>query len=258
MISRLIAIVITVSCLSCSVVLQDGVRSSGLECSESRGYWIVDALFAISSAATAASMDAPAPVYAIPAVFVGSVLIGRYKRGNCVELHERTTPEQWASYHALKQKERERDESERRLREAEDERAQREYDEQRSADLAATKAALEQRKAELEAEQAARAAEPQAEPEPAPTPTPTSSAPRPPIEISVRRLDLEEVGKSCSLPGNADRDFPSAGSTCQHSMCYRGKCTIRCDMAAPKCPAGLTCRSTARPGLNGPVYDVCQ
>lgn len=80
--------------LSCSVVLQDGVRSSGTECSESRFYYLTDLLAAAAWTGVIASrtvtengvsMQANGPVaYTPAALLVGSALIGIYKRNHCV------------------------------------------------------------------------------------------------------------------------------------------------------------------------------
>ena len=236
--ARLVALAVCLSTASCSVVLQDGVRSSGLDCSPSRGYWIVDALFAISTAATAITLEAPVPVFIVPGLFVGSVFIGRYKRSNCVDLRRSTTPEQWEAHRKYK-------ESVRALREAEAQRAEAEYEAQRQAQLQATREILEARKAELEAQQAvedeAAPRSPPAEERPVSRPAPPTPAAPPPLPTSRR------VGDVCRTDSGMDRTYPTDSPQCEHA-CYKGRCVWPCeDLATSKpdpsrCPASSRCQ----------------
>lgn len=80
-----LAVLVTLS-MSCSVALQDGVRSSGEACSESNFYWVADALVAIGwEVAIAQGTDPNPEVDHIPTgVFGLSSLVGIYKHHNCV------------------------------------------------------------------------------------------------------------------------------------------------------------------------------
>ena len=81
---------------SCSIALQDSVRSSGVYCSTSRFYIISDLLLAAGFAALVSANDGPAESYIPAGLLVGSSLIGIYKRGNCVRHRATATPEEWA------------------------------------------------------------------------------------------------------------------------------------------------------------------
>lgn len=85
---------------SCSVVLQDSVRSSSVYCSTSNFWWVSDV--ALASAwgfvVSRASNPANPPVAYVPtAVFGASALLGIYKRHNCVRWRETAPPEVWAA-----------------------------------------------------------------------------------------------------------------------------------------------------------------
>jgi hypothetical protein len=69
---------------SCSVAFQKSVRSSKADCSDSRFWWMSDVLIAGGLAYAASANGAPATAYSLPALFIGSALIGSMKRGNCV------------------------------------------------------------------------------------------------------------------------------------------------------------------------------
>ena len=90
-----IALLLVLS-MSCSVAFQDSVRSSGTQCSTSRFWWVSDLLIAGTFAALVANIDGPPESYIPAGVFVGSGLIGIYKRGNCVRYRETAPPEAWA------------------------------------------------------------------------------------------------------------------------------------------------------------------
>jgi len=206
-------VLLLVLSMSCSVAFQDSVRSSGTQCSTSRFWWVSDLLIAGTFAALVANIDGPPESYIPAGVFVGSGLIGIYKRGNCVRYRETAPPEAWA-------------------RDAERARVK---DEQQAAAM-------------RDLRQSMNEPPPPPPPPPASTggyePAPTyGTSPPPSGDVTVtyeRHSAADEVGKSCSSANDTDRELPTAG-TCQYgAVCYQGRCTTWCGSGGA-CPSGLSC-----------------
>jgi len=109
MVRKLVVVVALASSLSCSIAFQDSVRSSGTQCSTSRFWYVSDFILAVAfvAAIQAGQSDTSnvSPATYIPAgLFVGSGLIGIYKRGNCVRYRETATPEMFARDEADQQR----------------------------------------------------------------------------------------------------------------------------------------------------------
>jgi hypothetical protein len=98
--------------LSCSVTLQDSVRSSSVDCSTSRGYYVADFLIAASAAGAAATApglpsEARAAGFVDTAVFGASALYGVYKRNRCMRWRDTAPREEWERIANLHQQEAE-------------------------------------------------------------------------------------------------------------------------------------------------------
>jgi hypothetical protein len=87
---RLLVAVLVVCSLSCSVVLQDGVRSSGAACSTSYAYSVGDVILAVAWEFVLSRGTDPNPeLDHIPTgVFGLSSLVGLYKHHNCVRYRD--------------------------------------------------------------------------------------------------------------------------------------------------------------------------
>jgi hypothetical protein len=215
---------------SCSVAFQRSVRSSSVYCSDSRFWYLSDIVIGGGMTYVAATRTNDSRAYIPGAVFLGSSLIGIYKRHNCVRWQEKAPPEEWARMAAIAEAERQAAAQ----RQAEWEAAQR-----AAAEEAARLAALQPPPPEPSPEPAPIVRQPA----PQPSPQPIASRPPPaPITVQIERHSAtDEIGKSCT--GGNDNGWPQAG-TCQYgAVCYARRCTVWCGNDG-SCPSGKTCAFT--------------
>jgi len=241
---RLLALTALTLLGACSLLLQDGVRSRSVYCSTSRAYYITDlALGGIYTYVAATRIpEKQAVVFAPSALFLGSGVLGIYKRHNCVDWREKAPQAEWdrmASVVAAEQQAAAE-------QAARDQAAREEAQRQAAAQYAAM---LEQQAQQQVIDQ-------QNQPAPAPEPEPAQPVYRPPpsgggnVTINIERhASTDEIGKSCdpsagySGGGDPDKAWPHAGSCQYGAVCYHRRCTVWCGNDR-SCPNGMRCAMT--------------
>jgi hypothetical protein len=240
-VQRIFALLLLLAATSCSLVLQDGVRRRSVYCSTSRFYWMSDVLVGAASTYVAATRIPDRHVevvYAPSALFLGSGLLGIYKRHNCVRWRETAPPEEWERMAAVVRAEQE---------------AAARAAEQAEAERAARQAALD-----AQAQQQQQDQQPQDQPQqpqpagdhvsrPPPQITHLQPLPTPGVRVEVHAAS-DELGKGCDpsvgfIGDNPDAGWPHAGSCHYGAVCYHRRCTVWCD-SNRQCPSGLHCAPT--------------
>ncbi len=219
---------------SCSLLLQDGVRSRSVYCSTSRAYYITDlALGGVYTYVAATRIpDHQAVVYAPSALFFGSGVLGIYTRHNCVKWREAAPQAEWDRMAAVVAAE------------------QQAAAEQAARDQAAREEAARQA-AEQYAALLAQQAAAQQPAEPPPEPQPVYQPPPPQGNVTIhieRHAATDEIGKSCDPSvgfsgGDPDKAWPHAGSCQYGAVCYHRRCTVWCGNDR-SCPSSLRCAPT--------------
>lgn len=197
---------------SCGMFVQDSVTFHGTQCSDSRFWYITDALATGAFLYLAQENDAPSESYLPAAGLAASGLAGWYKRKNCLEHQGRATPEQWARD---AERSRQSDEAQRRaLGHLREQMAQRNQRQPRDASRQSTSHAVTRQSS-------------------------TSSGSGPTIRIE-RHMPEDEMGKTCTSPNNTDKSFPTAGTCKYGALCSSGRCTMRCK-SNDDCPSARFC-----------------
>ena len=201
--SKLLLALVTLS-MSCSVLLQDSVRSSSVYCSTSRFYYLADLVIAGAGAyAITRPSNPPNSLVWIPVgVEVGSAAIGILKRHNCVRWRETAPPEVWAAA-------------------AEAARQQAEANARAQAEADAARAAQEEA---FRQQQLANPPAPEPEPQPQPIGQPQPAPPARRVVDLCYNLDCNgsKTGQQC---------FRTHADYCA-SLCASSNC-----LAAPLCQA---------------------
>lgn len=239
---RLLALLALTLLGACSLLLQDGVRSRSVYCSTSRAYYITDlALGGIYTYVAATRIpDKQAAVYAPSALFLGSGVLGIYKRHNCVKWREEAPQAEWDRMAAVVEAERQAAAEQAARDQAAREEAARQAAEQYAAMLA--------QQAQQQVEQPVEQPAPQPEPEPAPVyhPPPSGGGN---VTINIERHSAtDEIGKSCDPSvgfsgGDPDKAWPHAGSCQYGAVCYHRRCTVWCGNDK-SCPNSMRCGLT--------------
>ena len=226
---------------ACSLLLQDSVRNRSVYCSTSRGYYITDLVLGgiYTYVATTQIPEKQAAVYAPSALFLGSGLLGIYKRSNCVEWREKAPQAEWDRMAAVVAAEQQAAAERAAAEQAAREEAQR----QAAAQYAAMLEQQAQQAIDQQQQQTQSAPEP--DPQPVYHPAPTGN-----VTINIERhASTDEIGKSCdpsagySGGGDPDKAWPHAGSCQYGAVCYHRRCTVWCN-SDRSCPNGLRCALT--------------
>jgi len=230
---RILIVLALASTLSCSVAFQASVRSSSVNCSTSRFYYISDLLIAGAGVAAFASAGNPdTAVYVLPGLFAGSALIGIIKRNHCVRFRETAPPEVWAAA-------------------AEAQRRQAEADAAARAQWQAEQEAAAQQAAQQQQQPAQQTyPEPAQTYQPAEPAQPTYQPPPPNVTVTIERhAATDELGKSC----HAQPGWPAAAECQYGAVCYVDQCTVWCGNDG-SCPAGYRCAFTD----SNPATKLCR
>jgi hypothetical protein len=244
-----VMLAILLACSSCSLAFQESVRSRSVYCSTSRFWYLSDLVIGGAGTYVLATRakDAPGLAYAPGALFLGSGVLGIYKRHNCARWRETAPQAEWDRMAAVVRAEQIAAAEQAARDQAAREEAARLYAEQM--------AALAQQQAEQAAQQEQAPPPPppppieQPAPPPPPSPAPIQPGPAPTITI-IRHSATDEIGKSCS---SNDQAYPQAGGCQYGAVCYRRQCTVWCGNDG-SCPAGKRCAFTT----GGTPTKLCQ
>lgn len=232
----LLAMVVAVSQMSCSVLFQRSVRSSSVYCSNSRFWYMSDVVIGGGMTYVAAAKANDSRAYIPGAVFFSSALLGIYKRHNCVKWQEKAPPEEWARMAAIAEAERQAAAQQ-----------QAEWEAARAAQIAAAEEAARQQALQPQPPPDQPPAQPPEQQPAAPRwggggSSPPTPAPSPPPVITIERhSSVDEIGKSCT--GSDDNAWPQAGTCKYGAVCYARQCTVWCGNDG-SCPAGKRCAFT--------------